>query len=327
MVINVDKRYLRSINPDSHVLPNEVVVDLITKIREGEETLKQLNPKVNAYKEIDARVQEYKGEIILANTGLVITLAMKFARKFHYYSDILYDFIQAGNEAVIKAIGEYNRDKGTRFSTYAGNAIVRAFMRVAYQSNYILPEDKQYKVKKILPVLEKLKVKYGGWNLEELTNELNKSNGSSKNGQPRNKYTQDDVKELLDGFRLYGSIDSLNEKVDGKGHSSVPTDDLSTLSDSIEDPNSINPLDSMIESETEFKRQKVIREVLGELNPREEEIIKQRYGIDMPDGKGRSRPKIASGLNISHELVRQIEIEAMKKLEDPKRKSRLSEFY
>ena len=229
-------------------------------------------------------------ELILGNLALVYSLALKFLGKGIARSDL----IQEGNIGLMKAAYRYDSSKA-RFTTYASLWIRQAMGRaISTQSRTIrLPSYLWIQRNRFFKHYYKLKNEYGhAPNDREISKRL---------GVPM---------RLVEIFKTSPPVESLDAPV-SENNADFTLGDL--LTDSMQ-----NSADEIMDQK---KKQQVIREVLGELPPKEATVIKMRFGID---GLGhRTLSEIGLTIGVSRERVRQIEKEAITRLRHPVRRNKL----
>src|SRR3990170_7339051 len=237
--------------------------------------------------EIENRLQEAKDRFIRANLRLSADIARKYSRN----DTQLMDLIQEGNIGLMRAVEKFDYRKGYRFSTYATWWIRQYIMKSALLSGTSLniPAHILSKINKMI----RTSVSF----IQESGRDPTPEELSEKMGLPIEK-----IKGFMD-IMMHKEV-SLEAPAgeDGEG----------SLSDFVEDKGQASPDDDVISDEL----MEELNEVLSVLSPREEKVLRMKFGIG--ESKRYSLEEIAKQLNINRERVRQIETKAMRKLRHPK---------
>ena len=259
--------------------------------KEGGEVPDEVRKELNQLIKEGERAKQSLAE---ANLRLVVSIDKRYVGRGMLFLDL----IQEGNLGLIKAVEKFDYTKGYKFSTYATWWIRQAITRaIADQARTIrIPVHMVETINKVIRVNRQL--------LQELGHDPTPEETAAEMNMPVEK-----VREIMKIAQEPVSLETpIGEEEDSHLGDFIPDEDASEPSEAA--------------SFTLLKEQLV--DVLSTLTPREEKVLKLRFGIE--DGRTRTLEEVGKEFNVTRERIRQIEAKALRKLRHPSRSKKLKDF-
>ena len=292
------RMYLKDIG-NIPLLDIETETELANTVVKGREAIEKISDFENGLIDLTDREEEKyrklaedanyaKNKLVDSNLRLVVSIAKRYTGRNLPFLDL----IQEGNMGLMKAVDKFEPDKGYKFSTYATWWVRQAITRaVADQARTIrIPVHMVETINKLLREQRKL--------VQELSREPN-------------------VEELAERMKMSPEKIQMIQKIAQEPISlekPVGEEDDSSLADFVSDPNGISPY----EYTANEMLKKEIDALLHTLSPREEMVLRLRFGLD--DGKQYTLEEVGDRFQVTRERVRQIEKKALYKLSNKRKK-------
>jgi len=286
------------IRPDEIEEMSLIIANARKKVKRVEEEAKLtegvLRDTVNEIQDGERMAEKAKAELVEANLRLVVSIAKKYTNRGLQFLDL----IQEGNIGLMKAVDKFEYKRGYKFSTYATWWIRQAITRaIADQARTIrIPVH-------MIETINKL-IRTSRYLVQELGREPTPEEIAEKMELPLDK-----VRKVLKIAKEPISLETpIGEEED------------SHLGDFIEDKSVISPADAVIS----MNLAEQTRKVLATLTPREEKVLRMRFGIG--EKSDHTLEEVGQDFEVTRERIRQIEAKALRKLRHPSRSKRLKSF-
>ena len=298
------RMYLKEIGKVDLLTASEEV-DLAMKIEAGLEATEKLEAadageleltraEIRRLTRIENVGLEAKQALISANLRLVVSIAKRYVGRGMLFLDL----IQEGNLGLIKAVEKFDYTKGYKFSTYATWWIRQAITRaIADQARTIrIPVH-------MIETINKL-IRTSRYLVQELGRDP-----TPEEIAERMEYPVEKVKKVLKIAKEPISLET-----------PIGDEEDSSLGDFIEDKKAVAPAEEVINT----KLSEQLAQVLSDLTPREEQVLRKRFGI--AEKSDHTLEEVGKLFNVTRERIRQIEAKALRKLRHPSRSKKLRDF-